>query len=98
MPRYRVESGMKYTLILSALLLVGASMAVSAAPKHTAHKKRAPKPIPIAITRPAPATQGTPGGFRDVPPDHWAAKAVETLRREGIVKGYPSGAKPDNAK
>ena len=89
---------MKYALILSALLVVGAGMAVSAAPKHTIHKKHTPKPAPVAADRPEPSTQGTPGGFRDVPPDHWAAKAVETLRREGIVKGYPSGAKPDNAK
>ncbi len=84
---------MKYPLILSALLVLGASLSASAAPKHPAHKKQTPKPAPVAINRPAPATQGTPGGFRDVPPDHWAAKAVETLRREGIVKGYPDGAK-----
>ncbi len=30
--------------------------------------------------------------FSDVPPDHWAAAAVETLRQRGIVKGYPAGA------
>ena len=27
--------------------------------------------------------------FSDVPKDHWAASAVETLRRRGIVEGYP---------
>ncbi len=29
--------------------------------------------------------------FFDVPLDHWAASAVETLRRDGIVAGYPAG-------
>jgi len=29
--------------------------------------------------------------FSDVPADHWAASAVETLRRAGIVAGYPAG-------
>lgn len=84
---------MKYILTLSALLVLGAGLSASAAPKHPAHTKRIVKPTPAATIRPEPATQGTPGGFRDVPPDHWAAKAVETLRRAGIVKGYPSSAK-----
>ena len=84
---------MKYILTLSALLVLGASLSASAAPKHPAHKKHIQKAAPAAIVRAEPATQGAPGGFRDVPPDHWAAKAVETLRREGIVKGYPDGAK-----
>ena len=84
---------MKYPLILSALLLLGTGLGASAAPKHTARKKHTPKPIPVTTNHTEPAAQGTPGGFRDVPPDHWAARAVETLRREGIVKGYPDGAK-----
>ena len=84
---------MKYSLILSALLVLGTGLGASAAPKHPAHKKRITKPAPVAVDRLEPATQGTPCGFRDVPPDHWAAKAVETLRREGIVKGYTDGAK-----
>ncbi len=29
--------------------------------------------------------------FSDVPPGHWAADAVETLRQRGIVNGYPAG-------
>ena len=90
-PRIRVESSMKYTPILSALLALGTALSASAAPKHPAHKKPVAKPA--AVARPAPAAQGTPGGFRDVPPDHWAARAVETLRREGIVKGYPDSGK-----
>jgi len=88
---------MKYTPILSALLVLGAALSASAVPKHKApkmtHKKHMAKPAPVAAVRPAPATQGTPGGFRDVPPDHWAAKAVETLRQQGIVKGYPDSGK-----
>lgn len=30
-------------------------------------------------------------GFKDVPADHWAAEAVETLHANGIVEGYPDG-------
>jgi len=80
---------MRYTLMLSALL-VGVGLGASAAPKHTAHKKRAAKPAPVAVDRPERAVPGTPGGFRDVPPDHWAAQSVETLRQAGIVRGYPA--------
>lgn len=29
--------------------------------------------------------------FRDVPADHWAAKAVGDLRALGMIQGYPSG-------
>lgn len=85
---------MKYTLILSALLF-GAGLGASAAPKHMAPKKHTAKPTPVAsapvaVDRPERAALG---GFRDVPPDHWAAQSVETLRRAGIVKGYPDSGK-----
>ena len=88
---------MKYTPILSVLLALSAALGASAAPDHKApkmtHKKHMAKPAPVAAVRPGPTMQGTPGGFRDVPPDHWAAKAVETLRQDGIVKGYPDSGK-----
>jgi len=84
---------MRYTLMLSALL-VGVGLGASAAPKHTAHKKRAAKPAPVAVDRPERAVPGTPGGFRDVPPDHWAARSIETLREKGIVRGYPAAPNP----
>lgn len=29
--------------------------------------------------------------FPDVPPTHWAASSVETLRRQGLIAGYPQG-------
>ncbi len=29
--------------------------------------------------------------FRDVPPDHWAAEAVGSLKERGVVKGYLDG-------
>lgn len=32
------------------------------------------------------------GAPRDVPPGHWAHAAVQTLFREGILKGYPDGS------
>ncbi len=88
---------MRYTLILAALL-VGVGLGASAAPKHGAPQRHTAKrtpttPKPTAIDRPERAVPGTPGGFRDVPPDHWAAQSVETLRRAGIVKGYPDSGK-----
>ena len=51
-------------------------------PRHTALHISAPKP---SVIRPV-----TGGPFSDVPKDHWAAAAVETLRQRGIVKGYPA--------
>jgi len=29
--------------------------------------------------------------FPDVPPNHWAAKAVESLKEAGLLSGYPDG-------
>ena len=78
---------MKYLSILSAVLICGATLAASAAPKPTAHAKAAPnKATPAAV-------RSIPGGFPDVPANHWAAQSVETLRRAGIVKGYPAHGK-----
>jgi hypothetical protein len=42
----------------------------------------------VAWVAPAGA-QEAPDQFRDVPPDHWAYKAVDTLRAKGILIGYP---------
>lgn len=33
----------------------------------------------------------SPRQFRDVPSNHWAAKAVEELRSLGLLTGYPDG-------
>jgi hypothetical protein len=30
-------------------------------------------------------------GFKDVPPDHWAAEAVKEVVAKGIMKGFPDG-------
>ena len=30
-------------------------------------------------------------GFKDVPPDHWAAEAVQEVVAKGIMKGFPDG-------
>ncbi len=51
-------------------------------PRLTALHTPAPKP---KVVRPV-----TGGPFSDVPKDHWAAAAVETLRQRGIVVGYPA--------
>ena len=51
-------------------------------PRRTAVHTATPKP---EVVRPVV----TGGPFPDVPKDHWAAAAVETLRQRGIVVGYP---------
>ena len=53
-------------------------------PRQTALHTPAPKPKALR-----PVVTGRP--FPDVPKDHWAAAAVETLRQRGIVVGYPPG-------
>jgi len=82
---------MKYPIILSALLVLGSGLTASAAPKTKV--KPAPKVTPAAAPAIAKAIRPIPGGFPDVPADHWAARSVETLRRAGIVKGYPAHGK-----
>ncbi len=50
----------------------------------------------LAFTPTASHAQATPAGaasgpFADVPTDHWAYDAVNTLQKDGIVIGYPDG-------
>ena len=52
-------------------------------PRRTALHTPVPKPKAL---RPVVSS----GPFSDVPKDHWAAAAVETLRQRGIVVGYPA--------
>ena len=42
------------------------------------------------VSQPKALRPAAGGPFSDVPKDHWAAAAVETLRQRGIVKGYPA--------
>lgn len=37
------------------------------------------------------AAQGQATGYRDVPPGHWAAEAVEVLSKIGVITGFPDG-------
>lgn len=77
-----------FTLLVSCLLPCAAQTKNSPTRLHfgpcrtTLHM---PAPTPKAL-RPV-----TGGPFSDVPKDHWAAAAVDTLRRRGIVVGYPAG-------
>ncbi len=41
--------------------------------------------VVVLVAGPAAASEG----FKDVPADHWAAEAVNTLAQQGILKGYP---------
>jgi uncharacterized coiled-coil protein SlyX len=50
----------------------------------------------LLLGMPNPSHAQTAGGpasgpFADVPADHWAYQAVDTLQRAGIVIGYPDG-------
>jgi len=44
--------------------------------------------LPAGMLTQAKAASGT---FADVPADHWAYQAVDTLQKAGIVIGYPDG-------
>jgi hypothetical protein len=68
---------MKIPILLSALLLFFSATLGASAAPHKV------KPVKAAPS----------GQFHDVPPNHWAAQAVETLRQKGIVRGYPPRAK-----
>jgi hypothetical protein len=78
-------------LSMFALILTFALPAVSpAAPaRHVAAKKPIPHAAIAARNVPAARQPASDHPFSDVPPDHWAASAVETLRERGIVVGYP---------
>jgi len=39
-----------------------------------------------------PISSGLAESFQDVPEDHWAYEAIETLTKEGIITGYPDGS------
>ena len=72
---------MKNTALYFSLLLV-------CLPPCAAQVKTSPnQPLP-QITVPRPPAGSRP--FSDVPKNHWAAAAVETLRQRGIVTGYPA--------
>jgi hypothetical protein len=47
--------------------------------------------MPIASHAQAADTGAASGPFADVPTDHWAYNAVNTLQKAGIVIGYPDG-------
>lgn len=94
---------MKLTATTSILLLLAAANAHAqpavshkkpAASKQTAHalpRVRTAQAAVSAQTAPADATPARDMPFPDVPRDHWAFQAVETLRKAGIVHGYPAG-------
>jgi len=93
---------MKPITLLAAFAAFALPALSHAAPlRHAAVKKSVRHATPAAKTVTATRsvvtvpTSEQPAGsrpFSDVPPDHWAAAAVETLRQRGIVKGYPAEA------
>ncbi len=77
-------------LVLAAAFLLPAT-SFAAPVRHSAVKKPARHAASAAKTVALPVTAQPAGSrpFSDVPKDHWAAAAVETLRQRGIVVGYP---------
>ncbi len=54
------------------------------------HVRSRPAALHTSASKPEALRPVVTGGpFPDVPKDHWAAAAVETLRQKGIVVGYP---------
>ena len=47
--------------------------------------------LPATAHAQAATTGAASGPFADVPADHWAYTAVNTLQKAGIVIGYPDG-------
>ncbi|GIV17416.1 MAG: hypothetical protein KatS3mg022_2851 [Armatimonadota bacterium] len=45
----------------------------------------------IAVAIVALPSLAQTAGFKDVPPDHWAAAAVQEVVAKGIMKGFPDG-------
>lgn len=94
---------MKLALNLAALCLLAGTAAhaqqSSVLAKHARHatavpaRPRTPKPqvATTAATPPAAPTAVHDGPFPDVPKNHWAYQSVETLRKAGVMRGYPSG-------
>ena len=90
-----------FTATLTAALLVGSVLSAAAAPPKAPAPKRAHAQVSPVVPLSDPAYKNVDTleragvavlPFSDVPPGHWAAQAVETLHRAGIVRGYPSGA------
>ncbi len=84
---------MKHTLwtILGAALLLANVSLVGA---HPAHSTRAHAKKPVSLSAPVSSERESKGPdhpFPDVPKDHWAFAAVETVRKAGIIVGYPTG-------
>lgn len=79
----------------AGLVLVASSAWAQQSPAPPQRKRPAATvavPTPRQNAKPSAApspAMNTGGPFKDVPRDHWAFAAVEKLRQEGIVVGYP---------
>lgn len=81
-------------IIISALALILAATSTAIAQTAPHPFSQIDSPIGHFVVRPVPVTStlNNPSSapFRDVPRDHWAFASVETLRKAGIVVGYPA--------
>jgi len=57
----------------------------------TAAKTRLAALVSHVQSQPAAPIAAHDGPFPDVPPNHWAYQSVETLRKAGVMRGYPAG-------
>jgi hypothetical protein len=73
-----------------ALAALAALCATFAGSPSMAADNATAAPATDASTTVAQAPTGN-NPFRDVPPNHWAYQAVQTLSSEGLIKGYPNG-------
>ena len=82
---------MKKSIFCLSLLFVCLPPCAAQAKNSPARQHSRPRPAALHTfaTKPKVVLPVTGGPFPDVPKDHWAAVAVETLRQRGIVVGYP---------
>jgi len=88
-------AGLPLNSLPAALLAAGAAAAqVTAQPAPSAGEVTAPAQTATATAapeRPQPSAPAAPS-FKDIPPDHWAAKFVEKAQAQGLMEGFPDGA------
>ena len=82
---------MKKLLLLLSLLLICLSPCTAQTKNSLPRRQSSPRQAALhtPVSQPKALRPAAGGPFSDVPKDHWAAAAVETLRQRGIVVGYP---------
>ncbi len=90
---------MKRTMIAAGvaglIALAGPAFAAGKSSPAVAAGARATQAVQTQVVAASPqvnaTTPRTHRSFPDVPPDHWAAQAVQLMAERGIMIGYPNG-------